>query len=131
MISAKITRSVFSTFFVALLAVNCGGSPPPAEPAPSVDLSTVLTITVRNDQLDEARVWLWIDGRRERLGDVRGSSEETFYHPMSRTVPVHMEFDLVLGEHCVTANVTLGPGDEIRTRIPVNLATMAAVCRRR
>jgi len=131
MLTAKTVRTLLCTLSVALLAGGCGGSASPPAPAAPVDLSTVLTITVRNDQLDEATVWLWIDGRRQRLGSVRGTLNETFYHPMTRVSQVHMEFDLTLGEHCVTRDVSLGPGDNIEARIPTNLNMMAAVCRRR
>jgi len=131
MMTTKMARTFLGTFSVALVAVGCGGSAPPPEPAAPVDPSTVLTIRVRNQQMDEATIWLWIDGRRQRLGTVFGNREETFYHPMSDLSTVHMEFDLTLGQHCVTDDVTLGPGNDINATIPTNLSMMAAVCRRR
>jgi len=131
MMTAKTARTFLGTFSVVLLAVGCGGSAPPPAPAAPVDLSTVLTITVRNHQMDEATIWLWNDGRRQRLGTVFGNGEKTFYHPMSDHSEVHMEFDLTLGQHCVTDDVTLGPGDDISATITTNLNMMAAVCRRR
>jgi len=107
------------------------GAPSAPRPAFSGNLAEVLEITVRNQQLDEARVWLWVDGQRERLGSVRGNTNETFFFPMDGIRTVHMEFDLVLGAHCVTTNVSLGPGDEIEATIPSILSTMVARCRNR
>jgi len=103
--------------------------PPP--PALDGDESQVLTVTIRNERLNVARVSLWINGVRRRLGDVRGLQTETFDVPMQRSQPVRMSFDLELGVSCVTQDIVLGPGEEIETRIPVNLNTMAAVCRGR
>ena len=131
--ASRTGRGVGIALVVSLVAAGCAGggagSGPP-EPAFEGDLSQVLTIEIRNDQMDEARVQLWIDRNRERLGVVRGFSIETFHHPMDRIAQVHMEFDLTLGEHCVTQSISLGPGDDISVTIPSNLNMMAAVCRR-
>ena len=116
-----------------LLAAGCGGGGGTAASPPAFDgdQSQVLTITIRNERLNVARVTLWINGVRQRLGDVRGMQTETFDVPMQRSQPVRMSFDLELGTSCVTRDIVLGPGEEIETRIPVNLSTMGAVCRRR
>jgi hypothetical protein len=50
---------------------------------------------------------------------------------MTQVSMVHMEFNLTLGAHCITRDVSLGPGDDVKVTIPTNLAMMAAVCRRR
>ena len=132
MFDVDSSRKLLGTLAVALLAAGCGGSggtsPPP--PAFDGDLSQVLTITIRNDQLDAARVDLFIAGTRQRLGDVRGNMEETFHVPMDRPERVRMEFDLSLGASCVTRDVLLRPSEEIDVRIPVNLNMMQAICRR-
>lgn len=121
-----------SVFLSVVLTVGCGpGVPSAPRPAFDGNLDEVLEIKVANHQLDEARVWLWVDGQRERLGSVRGSSSETFFFPMDGIRTVHMEFDLTLGAHCVTTNVSLGPGDQIDATIPSILTTMLAVCRSR
>ena len=126
-------RKLFGTLAVALLAAGCGGGGGTSTPPPAFDgdQSEVLTITIRNERLNVARVTLWINGVRQRLGDVRGMQTETFDVPMQRSQPVRMSFDLELGVSCVTRDIVLGPGEEIETRIPVNLNTMAAVCRGR
>lgn len=124
-------RKLLGTIAFALLAAGCGGSGGTQAPAPAFDgdLSQVLTITIRNEQLDLARVTLWINGQRRRLGDVRGINSQTFHVPMSGRDPVRMSFDLTLGRSCVTRDVMLGPGESVEVRIPVNLNMMAAVCR--
>ncbi len=112
----------------ALLAAGCGGTSAPP-PTLTGDASQALTITIRNDQIDAARVTLWLNSARERLGDVRGNSTETFQVPMRTSASVRMEFDLTLGASCVTRDVVLRPGESIQVTIPVNLQMMAAVCR--
>ena len=133
MLAARTGRGVLTTLSVALIAGACGGSGAgSAAPAPTFegDLSQVLTIEIRNDQANDARVQLWINRNRQRLGTVRSFSTQTFHMPMDRIAEVHMEFNLTLGNHCVTRSVSLGPGDDISVTIPTNLNQMAAVCRR-
>jgi len=115
---------------LAISACGSGSSAPPPAPFDG-DVSRVLTISVMNQQLEEARVWLWVDGQRERLGAVRANQTVTFHHPMDGIRTVHMEFDVTLGQRCVTTDVSLGPGDNIQATIPQNLMAFAGVCRRR
>jgi hypothetical protein len=118
------------TAILAAVACGPGAAAPPPEPFEG-DPNTVLTISVQNQQLEEARVWLWVDGQRERLGSVRPNQNRTFYFPMDQIRTVHMEFDVTLGQRCVTTDVSLGPGDDIQATIPQNLVAFAGVCRRR
>ncbi len=132
MFDAGCGRKLLATL-TALFAAACGGGGGTSAPPPAFDgdQSQVLTITIRNEQLDVARVTLWINSVRQRLGDVRGNATETFHAPMQRREPVRMSFDLELGTSCVTQDVILGPGEDIEVRIPGNLNTMRAVCRGR
>ena len=109
----------------------CGGpgvAPPPPEPFDG-DVSTVLQITVTNQQLDDVRMWLIVDGQRIRLGSLRSQQRNTFYHPMDQIRSVHLEFDVTLGQRCVTTSRSLGPGDQIEAQIPQNLTAFQGVCR--
>ena len=121
-------RKLLGTVVVALLAAGCGST---AAPPPTLggDASQALTITIRNEQIDAARITLWVNSARRRLGDVRGNSTETFQVPMPVSASVRMEFDLTLGASCVTRDVFLAPGDVIDVTIPVDLRMMQAVCR--
>ncbi len=125
-------RKPLATLAVALLAAGCGGSGGTSTPPPAFDgdQSQVLMITIRNERLDEARVALWINGVRRRLGAVRGNATQTFHVPMERSQPVRMSFDLELGASCMTREVVLRPSEVVEVRIPVNLSMMQAVCRR-
>jgi len=128
----SFSRSLLGVLAFSFITTACGaGAASASRPAFSGSRDDVLQITVRNQQLDEARVWLWVDGQRQRLGSVRGNENETFFHPIANISTVHMEFDLTLGQSCITANVSLGPGDVVEAVIPSNLRMMAAVCRRR
>ena len=130
MSSLKSVRNVCATTALAVLVSACGGgvAAPPPEPFDG-DLSTVLTIEIRNQQLEDARVWLIVDGQRQTLGSVRGNRNETFYHPMDGVRSVHMEFDITLGPRCLTRDVTLGPGDDVQATIPSMLTAFAGICR--
>ena len=123
-------KKLLGMFVGALLAAGCGGTSAPP-PTLSGDASQALTITIRNEQIDAARITLMLNSTRRRLGDVRGNSTETFQVPMSVSASVRMEFDLTLGASCVTRDVFLAPGDVIDVRIPVDLRMMQAVCRGR
>jgi hypothetical protein len=119
------------TLVIALLAAGCSGAGGRATPSPfEGDASEVLTLTIRNEQLDQARVIAWVSGHRRNLGDVRGNSTQTFQVPMRGTETVYLTFKLLLGATCRTREVILGPGSEVEFRIPSNLITMDAVCRR-
>ena len=126
-------KKLFGTLAVGLFVAACGGGGGTSAPPPAFDgdPSQVLTITIRNEQIDAARVTLWINSRRQRLGDVRGIMTRTFQVPMERSASVRLEFDLTLGASCVTRDLVLGPGDVVETRIPVDLRMMQAVCRGR
>jgi len=124
-------KKLLAPLAVALLVVGCGGGGGTSASTPSPfdgDQSQVLTLTIRNDQMDVARVSLFINGARQRLGEVRGNASRTFNVPMAARDPVRMQFDLTLGARCVTRDVMLGPGETVRVTIPVNLSMMAAVC---
>ena len=54
---------------LGLLLSACTPAQPQPEPAPPGDPSTLLTIEITNEQLEEARVWLWVERSRQALGD--------------------------------------------------------------
>lgn len=130
---AVTTWRLTGALAVALVLSACGGGsqPPRTSAEPPADLSTVLTVTVHNDQLEEARTWLIVDGQRFRLGSVRANRSETFYYPLDGIRSLHLEFDVTLGQHCVTTDASLGPGDNVEVRIPSQLIAFPGICRRR
>ncbi len=130
---ATFMKRLSATLAFAVLVTGCAGGGARSRPEPALDgdLSQVLTVTIENQQLNEARVFLFIDHDRRRLGTVRGNQQETFHVPITHIAQVRLEFDLTLGEHCVTRDIPLGPGEQIDVTIPVNLNMMVAVCRRR
>jgi hypothetical protein len=118
------------TLVVTLLAAGCSSAGGRATRSPlDGDSSNVLTLTIRNEQLDQARVTAWVSSLRRNLGDVRGNTTRTFQVPMRGTETVYLTFELLLGPTCVTREVLLRPGSEVELRIPPNLNTMDAVCR--
>ncbi len=126
-------RNLLAPLAVVLLAAGCGGGGGTSTPAPAFDgdPSQVLTIVIRNEQIDRARITLWVNSLRRRLGDVRGLATQTFRVPMDVPASVRMEFELTLGANCVTRDIVLGPGDVVEAVIPVDLRMMQAVCRGR
>ena len=131
MFKIGLRRKLLGTLALALLAAGCGGGGTSAPP-PSFDggRERVLTITIRNRQLDAARISLWVNDMRRRVGDVQGNATRTFRVRMERVEPVRISFDLLLGANCISREMLLGPGDEIETIIPLNLSFMQAACRR-
>lgn len=130
MLRRPSSRSRFSGLALALAGTACaGGATTPAPEPFSGDRSEVLTITVRNQQLEDARVYLWVDGQRERLGSVRANASEEFYQRMDGIRNVQMEFDITLGPQCITQGVSLGPGDDVEATIPSQLVAFAGTCR--
>lgn len=119
---------------IAMIGSGCGGggrtlrAPTPSFGGSSDDRA--LTITIENQQLNEARITMWIDGSRRRLGTVQAHSQETYRVELNGVSNVRVEFDLTLGAHCETRQVQLGPGEVIHMIIPPNLNMMAAICRR-
>ena len=92
------------------------------------DSAPGLTITVRNQRTQNARLWIWIEGRRESLGTVPSTAEETFRVRLDLVSRVRLEFDLTLGPRCFTRTVSLEPGTRLDVTIPVNLRLMDANC---
>ncbi len=89
-----------------------------------------LTITIRNQRTQDARFWIWVDGRRDSLGTVQSTQSRTFRVRLDRISDVRLEFDLTLGERCVTRTARLEPGARLNVSIPVNLGLMDVRCGR-
>lgn len=130
MAHSLIGRPKLAVLALALAGAACASATTAAPPEPfSGNLDEVLTITVRNQQLEEARVYLWVDGQRQRLGSVRAGAAEVFHHPLDQIRTVQMEFDITLGPQCITQGVSLGPGDDVEATIPSQLVAFAGACR--
>ena len=124
------SRSILAWLLIAFAGSACASAGSGGQSQPfSGDPDEVLTITVRNQQLEEARVYLWVDGQRERLGSVRSNASQVFHHPMNQIRTVQMEFDITLGPRCITQGVSLGPGDDVEATIPSQLVAFAGNCR--
>lgn len=124
------SRSRIIWLLVVLAGTACAGGAPAATPEPfSGDTSEVLRMVVRNQQLADARVYLWIDGQRQRLGSVRANGSSEFFQPMDGIRNVQLGFDLTLGPQCVSQGMSLGPGDNVEATIPGQLVAFAGTCR--
>lgn len=130
MLTRSTSLSAVAGLALALSVSGCASTGSAADPEPFVaSPESALTITVRNQQLEDARVYLWLDGQRERLGSVRANGSQTFQHPMEQIRNVQMEFDITLGPRCITQGVSLGPGDDVEAVIPSQLVAFAGSCR--
>jgi len=92
------------------------------------DSGPALSITIRNQRTQDARMWIWVEGSRQSLGTVQSTDTRTFQVRMDQVSRVSLEFDLTLGPHCVTRTVSLEPGARLDVTIPVNLRLMEARC---
>ncbi|MDX1645957.1 MAG: hypothetical protein R3304_02340 [Longimicrobiales bacterium] len=124
------------TWKLAILAVvaatgwlgGCGSASAGREVSFRGDGAPGLTITIRNQRTQDARLWIWIEGRRESLGMVQSTGTETFRTALPRVSRVRLEFDLTLGARCFTRAVSLEPGTRLDVTIPSNLSLMDARC---
>ena len=96
----------------------------------SGDSGEVVTLRVRNQQLQDARVYIIVDRQRARLGSVRGNETRTFRHPIDGVRTINIEFDITLGARCVTRGVSLGPEDAYEVTIPGILTGFDGACGR-
>lgn len=92
------------------------------------DSAPGLIITIRNQRTQDARFWIWIEGRRESLGTVQSTQTRTFRVRLDRISDVRLEFDLTLGARCMTRTARLEPGARLDVAIPVNLSLMDVRC---
>ena len=124
------SRSRIVWLLVVLAGTACAGGAPAAPPEPfSGDTSEALRMVVRNQQFEEARVYLWIDGQRQRLGSVQANGSAEFFQPMYGIRNVQLGFDIILGPRCVSQGMSLGPGDDVEATIPGQLVAFAGTCR--
>lgn len=121
---ARIAAAALLTILVTGCSTGSGGR----EVSFRGDQGPALTITIRNQRTQDARMWIWIEGRRESLGTVQSTDTETFRVRMDQVSRVRLEFDLTLGPHCVTRTASLEPGSRLDVAIPVNLRLMEARC---
>lgn len=131
MLESKERRGLVAIAVLVLLTTLVGGCTTGSggrEVSFRGDGAPGLTVTVRNQRTQSARLWIWIEGRRESLGTVQSTATETFQARLDRMSDVRLEFDLTLGARCVTRTVRLEPGTRLDITIPVNLRTMEVRC---
>ncbi|MDH3270287.1 MAG: hypothetical protein OEN56_03080 [Gemmatimonadota bacterium] len=107
----------------------CGSAPANRTPSFRGDSAPGLTITIRNQRMQDARFWIWTDGRRESLGTVRSTETKIFRTRLDRISDVRLEFDLTLGDRCSTRTARVEPGARLDVTIPTNLRLMDVRCR--
>lgn len=124
----RTPRRIVVAAVLTILLAGCSTGTGGREVSFRGDAAPGLTITIRNQRTQDARMWIWIEGRRETLGTVRSTGTETFRVRMDQISRVRLEFDLTLGPECVTRTVSLEPGTRLDVSIPVNLRLMEARC---
>jgi hypothetical protein len=84
-----------------------------------------VTIHVKNNNYNDASLWLITRDRRFRLGSVPGTREMAFTAPMTSPADSwHIEIDMVGGEWCQTDPLDVDPGDVLDLIIASSLANM-------
>jgi hypothetical protein len=83
----------------------------------SEDTGRIL-LEVFNDNFQDARVFARWNGERQRLGLVTGNSSDRF-ELRGRTGTLRIEVDFVAGGAFLSEPIQVGPGDNLRFRIPV------------
>lgn len=115
---------------MAAMSAGCGSGSGGREVSFRGDSAPALTITIRNQRTQDARFWIWVDGRRDSLGTVQSTATKTFRVRLDRVSDVRLEFDLTLGDRCMTRTARLEPGARLDVAIPVNLGLMDVRCGR-
>lgn len=81
-----------------------------------------VTIHVKNNNFQDATLWLVTRGNRVHLGTVTGKLEKSFITPVTTPADVwHVEIDLVGGEWCQTEPLDVDPGAVLDLLIAVDL----------
>ena len=122
--SAAVTAVALFSTLLAGCTTGSGGR----EVSFRGDSAPGLIITIRNHRTQDARFWIWIDARRESLGTVQSTATRTFRVRLDQISDVRLEFDLTLGERCMTRSARLRPGERLDVTIPMNLRLLDARC---
>lgn len=117
---------------LAFATAGCGAAGRgPSDSSPFSDPSVATTIEIRVVNLNflDARLTAIRRGRRTRIGDITGKTEELFTLSWTVTDPLQIEIDLLGGGKCTTPTLLTDPGDLIQLQIEVRL-DLSSYCRR-
>ncbi len=78
-----------------------------------------ITLDIRNDNANDARIYLRWNGDRRRLGYVSSKSQESFQTDW-RPNSLRIEVDFLAGRGFVSDPTSVSPGQRLDFRIPVN-----------
>jgi hypothetical protein len=83
------------------------------------------TIHVKNQNFQDATLWLVSRGGRVRLGAVTGKADASFTTPVTGPGDVwRVQIDLVGGEWCETRPLAVDPGDELDLLVSVDVSNL-------
>jgi hypothetical protein len=113
-------RILMAAAAVALL-VGCAGGGSASNPfqQPSQREQEV-KIFVLNLAFMDATVWSVTNGGRRRLGQVTGKRETVFTVPLTHTVEMYLEVDILAGPRCFTERLFVDPGDHLELELNTN-----------
>jgi hypothetical protein len=89
-----------------------------------------ITVGVRNNNFDDATIYVFRGGERIRAGVVTGKNSETFRIPWGVVRPFQAEIDLLGGGRCVTREVQVEAGARVDIQVPLDINNDPE-CRRR
>jgi len=116
-IAHAIAEPILGLVLLAFL-VGCGLRGGPAgDPFRDQERNGMITLEIRNDNFNDARIHALWNGERHRLGTVTGISERSFDIDFRMgDLRVHVDF-LAAGEF-TTERILASPGDTVRLVIP-------------
>ncbi len=116
----RVLPVLFLTVWLAALS-GCGllSSREPRGWTAGNENSTEVILDIRNDNANDARVYVRWNGDRRRLGSVTAKSSATFRTPW-RASDLRIEVDFLAGRGFLSDPAIVSPGDRVDFRIPVN-----------
>lgn len=126
----RTAPNIATTLLLAALVASCsvGGVRNPFAGGPTGERT--ITLDVRNNNFDDATIYVFRGGERVRAGVVTGKTSETFRIPWGAARSFQVVIDLLGGGRCVTRELRIEAGAHIEVQVPLDLDTDPE-CRRR
>ena len=106
-----MTRARIVLLLAALALPGCASRRPATGLFGEPEGKQTLTISVNNNNFNDAGVYLISDGGRRRLGSVTGKGSGTYTVTWTNSRVIQLEVDFIAGSTCTTRPIQVAPGD--------------------
>lgn len=112
-------RRLAVLLLVALWSSACASARTPF--SDGADRGQTIEVEVRNQNFNQATLWVLRSGERIRLGIVEGKQDRSFRVPWRTPSPLQIEVVIQGGDRCVTRAVQVDPGDSLTMEVASDL----------